>query len=371
MGNKNESENEDNNSLVNDSLFRDENIFDPIIEKPNFSFNCGNSPIISPSPYSDNLIDMVQKTTNYQTNNNCKQDKKAENDIEENNKEKEDKKNEEEKKPANENIIFSIPNMENILDNNNKIKNMKLKGKKICINNNIYTINKIISILEKHNNNNKFNIFIIILINNEKDMNTLYEMNTKKYNELKKNNQLNKHNKHPPDNIIKKIKVHLIRYLIIFINSILTGFNKCKKYKIKKLDYEIVSNIKKVDNIKYLNITIKELLSLEISTKYTSKDNNANEIIIKKILEKGKEDEKIQYVFNLKFKEWIDIFIMKKESEIVKIDGLDLFLKEILEKNQKEKDKNDEKYFVKFVYYLYNFERWFLNKKNRKILKSK
>ena len=92
MGNKNESENEDNNSLANVSLFRDENIFDPIIEKPNFSFNCGNSPIISPSPYSDNLIDLVQKTTNYQTNNNCKQDKKTENNIEENNKEKEDKK---------------------------------------------------------------------------------------------------------------------------------------------------------------------------------------------------------------------------------------------------------------------------------------
>jgi len=369
-----EIENENSIFLINDSLFSlfsEENSLESIKEKQELFFNHMNIPFINSSSNSDNLIDPVHKTTNYETNNNFKQDKKSEKDKEENDKEKEDKKNEEEKKPENENIVISIRNMENILDNNNKIKNMKFKGKKICINNNIYTINKIISILESHNNNNKFNIFIIILINNEKDMNILNEINPKKYNELKKNNQLNKHNKHSPDNIIKKIKVHLIRYLIIFINSILTGFNKCKKYKIKKLDYEIVSNIKKVDNINYLNITIKELLSLEISTKYTSQDNNANEIIIKKILEKGKEDEKIQYVFNLKFKEWIDVFIMKKESEIVKIDGLDLFLKEILEKNQKEKDKNDEKYFVKFVYYLYNFERWFLNKKNRKILKSK
>ena len=172
MGNENENEN--NYSSINDSLYSEENIFEP-----------ENSSFISSSSYSDNLIDLVHKTY-YQTNINFKQDIKTENDIEENDKEKEDQKNEEEKKLANENIIISIPNIEIILENNNKNENMKFKGKKICINNNIYTINKIISILESHNDNNKFDIFIIILINNEKDTNILNEMNPKKYNELKK-----------------------------------------------------------------------------------------------------------------------------------------------------------------------------------------
>ena len=75
-----------------------------------------------------------------------------------------------------------------------------------------------------------------------------------------------------------------------------------------------------------------------------------------------KDDEKIQYVFNLKFKEWIDIFTMKRENTIAKIDGLYLLLNKILK--TKEGDI-DEVYFVKFVYYLYNFENWFLYKKDR------
>ena len=117
-------------------------------------------------------------------------------------------------------------------------------------------------------------------------------------------------------------------------------------------------------------MTVKELLSLEISKKYSKKNKNINKMTIQKILEKGKDDKKLQYIFKLKFKEWIDIFTMKKKgNEIVKIDGLHLLLNKILEnkKNKKEEkeDKNDEVYFVKYVYYLYNFENWFLSKKEK------
>ena len=112
-------------------------------------------------------------------------------------------------------------------------------------------------------------------------------------------------------------------------------------------------------------MTVKELLSLNISRKYSKPNKKTNEENIKIILEKGKNDEKIQYLFNLKFKEWIDIFTMKKEgNNIVKIDGLHLLLKEKL--NIPKDGEIDEKYFIKFVYYLYNFEAWFLSKKDKK-----
>ena len=75
-----------------------------------------------------------------------------------------------------------------------------------------------------------------------------------------------------------------------------------------------------------------------------------------------KDDEKIQYVFNLKFKEWIDIFTMKKENKFVKIDGLYLLLNKIIKSKE---GYIDAVYFAKFVYYLYNFENWFLFKKER------
>ena len=48
----------------------------------------------------------------------------------------------------------------------------------------------------------------------------------------------------------------------------------------------------------------------------------------------------------------------KIQSKIPSIK--DLF-KEIMEKN-----KDDEIYFTKFVFYLYNYEKWFLIKRERK-----
>ena len=55
---------------------------------------------------------------------------------------------------------------------------------------------------------------------------------------------------------------------------------------------------------------------------------------------------------------------MKKEGNSnVKIDGLHMVLNKILH-NSKESDI-DEVYFVQFVHHLYNFEKWFLDKKER------
>ena len=210
----------------------------------------------------------------------------------------------------------------------------------------IYTIEAIILIFEKNNN-----------LDNFKNI-----LNKYKNNEINKINILNGHDKYSTDNIIKKIKNYLIKSLIKFVNSELIGTNVYKKSMLKKLDYKFTSNTNKEDNIICLNMTVKELLSFEISKKYSTQNKNRNEIIIQKMLKKGKKDEKLQYVFKLKFKEWIDIFTMKKENTIVKIDGLHLLLNKILKTKE---GYIDELYFVKFVYYLYNFENWFLYKKER------
>ena len=55
---------------------------------------------------------------------------------------------------------------------------------------------------------------------------------------------------------------------------------------------------------------------------------------------------------------------MKKKSANTLIqfdkDDMNLFLKEVFEENEKE-----ENYFCNFVYYLYNYENYFKNKKPR------
>ena len=59
------------------------------------------------------------------------------------------------------------------------------------------------------------------------------------------------------------------------------------------------------------------------------------------------------------FREWIDIFLLKKESNII-INGLEDLLTDIYAKND-----NDNHYFSCFVYYMYNYEKWFIIKKGR------
>ena len=306
-------------------------------------FDC-NDDNYSALPSPPHPEENIEFNTDFQTKNN-NQNKKEENKIKENESIKEKKKEEYEKIEENNNENYLYENLSIIIENNMIINHNTFKETNVIINQ-IYTIEAIIKIFDKNNNLDKFKNIL----------------NKYKNNEINKNNILNGHDKYSTDNIIKKIKNYLIKSLIKFVNSELIGTNVYKKSILKKLDYKFTSNINKEDNIICLKMTIKELLSFEISKKYTTQNKNRNEIIIQKMLKKGKKDEKIQYVFNLKFKEWIDIFTMKKENTIAKIDGLYLLLNKILK--TKEGDI-DEVYFVKFVYYLYNFENWFLYKKDR------
>ena len=285
---------------------------------------------------------MELEPTNYKTQSNNNQDKNEENKIKENEvikeKEKEEKMKIEEK---NNNENNCNPNCLIIIKNT------------IIIENQYYSIIEIKKIFETNNNNNILDEFIIILNKNQ-------NAEIKKYK--------NAHSKYSSDNMIKKIKVILINNLIQFVNSELIGSKVSKNYKVsllKKLDYKFTSNIKKDDTIKCLNMTVKELLSFEITKKYTRYNENTNEIIIEKILKKRKNDEKLKYIFNLKFKEWIDIFTKKKEGDsIVKIDWLHKLLNKILPNSKKS--NIDEEYFVQFVLHLYNFQKWFLDRKERK-----
>lgn len=165
------------------------------------------------------------------------------------------------------------------------------------------------------------------------------------------------HNKFSSDNIIKKIKTNLFNYLIIFINSIIP--KECKKYSLKKLKYDYANQLKKDNEINCLNMTLKVLLSLDISPKYTMSDAKINKINIEKILDIQKNNEYINNIFNMTFRKWIDIFLMKKESNII-ISGVEDLLADIYKKND-----NDNHYFSCFVYYMYNYEKWFIIKKGR------
>lgn len=201
------------------------------------------------------------------------------------------------------------------------------------------------------------------------------------------------HKNDSPDNIIKKIKSKLMKNLLIFINDLLNSLEEKNKILInlninsksqketeekiqiiKKIDYKkIVNDMKRQNNLAFLKMTLKEFLSNKISEKYSTLSKDLNKSIINELLNKEKENLIIKYIFNLTYGDWIDIYTYKKEiTDFGNIDN------ESAKKIEKYFQKVDSllieiynlnfgnNYFSLFISLLYNFERWFFVKQNRK-----
>ena len=173
-----------------------------------------------------------------------------------------------------------------------------------------------------------------------------------------------KHNKKSPDNIIKKIKSILFGGMVEFINNILKSCNSHEK--ILKIDYKYVDQIKRENDLKLLNSSIKDILSLDISSKYNC-PFDSNKKTVERLLKYYQDNRLLIFALNLKFNEWLDFFTLKKDIE--KID--ETFFKE-LGKNMTKIDVTLNKIFNKnksnnyissFIFFLYNYESWFINKR--------
>ena len=202
-----------------------------------------------------------------------------------------------------------------------------------------------------------------------------------------------RHSKNSSDNIIKKIKSKFLEYSLKFINKVLnSNLNKKnityynyllrKKKKednfenlIKALDYKYVNRIKKDSELSLLDKSLKEVFSQDISSKYSRLQNDSNKTIIERIVIDEKDNDIIMFALNLTLREWIDVFIYKKElKDITKIynlslekinqlsslfDRVDNLLLDIY---QKDCNKN---YLSHFISLMYNYERWFYIKRGR------
>ena len=196
----------------------------------------------------------------------------------------------------------------------------------------------------------------------------------KKGNNFKSTESQKKHDKLAADNVIKKVKGELFKYPIKFINKLINENMKEKKLKLLKLSYKYINRLKKEQDLEYLKMPLKDFLSKEISSKYSTK---LNKKLIENILIKEK-DNTILFALNMSFKNLIDILTLKKSvKEVVSeyenfknkeidyekikrnIGGVDELLKKIMNKISKE-------HLTHFIYYLYNYESYFYNKKGRK-----
>ena len=231
--------------------------------------------------------------------------------------------------------------------------------------------------------------FIYQLMDKGKQSDNKIIKNHEDNNRSKKGRKTNKmknratHDKMGPDNIIKKVKGKIFDYSVKFLNNILD--NNKKEDKLFKLDYKYINKIKKEEDLNYLNMPLKELFSKEISPKYITKDvqysykkridKNSNKNYIQHILN-NQPDDTILFIFNMAFRDWLDLFTLKKNVKdiILKynclnkdidceriqncLNGVDELLNKIMR-------KNDKKYLSLFIFLLYNYEGYFYNKKGR------
>ena len=89
------------------------------------------------------------------------------------------------------------------------------------------------------------------------------------------------------DNILRKIQVHFLFFIVNYTNDVITAFTQDKKVPLfKNLDYKIkkVVNHKSVENLK--TKTIGEILQTRVSPKIKVNHENANKNTYNIILQK-------------------------------------------------------------------------------------
>ena len=160
------------------------------------------------------------------------------------------------------------------------------------------------------------------------------------------------HTKKKEDNIMRKIKTHLIEFIVKLLNDSLK--NKTQKfYKIAK---SISENLKRDFNLALLQRTLEDIfLNTDINGRYK---NYSNEALIKKIKKENIEEKTIE-LLSLKFIE----VIYKIQDEYLEEYLESIKSKEIKEINIENSSVNEYMESLKKIFF--GYEAWFKNKKGR------
>ena len=141
----------------------------------------------------------------------------------------------------------------------------------------------------------------------------------------------------------------LFKYIILYVLDIVNKHrtNKEENFELLKLSYEYIDKLKKKNEQDLFRKPIKDLVSLEISGKYSlNKGKDFNKKNINKILILEKDNKILIDLLNMSFGDWIDVFTLKTKIEnSIEFKRINEALKDI-------SDKNDEEYFSRFIFYL-------------------
>ena len=191
---------------------------------------------------------------------------------------------------------------------------------------------------------------------------------------IKSNECLGEHNKFSDDNVQMKLKNGILKSVFQFINKKIKIFysdinkSSLSKMQLLKLKQKSKERSKAEYNKNFLNKTLKSIFSEEVSGKYLRYNPNHNKDLIEKLInDKDETKREIFYkLFNLTFMDCLNHFRGSHAFEELKgMNQFEQYLNEIKSVNDDDMYKNVLKY------YLVNYEREVMDRKERNREKRK
>ena len=118
------------------------------------------------------------------------------------------------------------------------------------------------------------------------------------------------HNKYRSDNVIRKIQVHFISFIITFINLMLLELGYSDIFC--NINYTFKANVIKRNIIKLNKSNIGYILKQKISSKYSKKDRETNKIIYEKL----KNIPVLRNIFAYNYKDFFKDFYYNNENNL-------------------------------------------------------
>ena len=193
----------------------------------------------------------------------------------------------------------------------------------------------------------------------------------KKSGKLKLSNSRVEHNKFSDDNLRRKCKHLVLKYLLPFINERINliykgkiGKGLCEK-QLKVINQSQIKNVTLYFNKNFMATKIKDIFSANITKKYNYYPTSFNKELINKLLNESDETKRIyfQKLFNLEFIECLRHFRGEKKIDI--LEGFKCFT-DIKDDIVNQYENDGLKYYEAIKHYLNNFEEIILKKKPRK-----
>ena len=172
------------------------------------------------------------------------------------------------------------------------------------------------------------------------------------------------HSKKSKDNIIRKLRIHAIRFGLDLINDCIKYELKRQSHKLRMINRNITSNITIEMNLDFINLTLEKIYQNSPNKTHNCEDDK-NKRQIMKLRERRNDAPRTNELLDMKFYELFNLFINGDKKELKSKYGLckartfDDFISTI-------SNNEDEVYIKELRYNGEHFIEFFKNTKSRK-----